>query len=116
MAVGMVGVDYSPQTGVSLVRRAYSAEPPRDSEEPRSGGQGDSEPSEASQTMVRNRHIRKVLRIALAAGNAAGGVTALYAQQLQAPTTAVEPLEEVIVTGTRLATPNEISISPITSV
>ena len=66
--------------------------------------------------MAGNRRVLAALCIALATASAAGGVSPLYAQQPPAPTAAAESLEEVIVTGTRLATPNEVSISPITSV
>ncbi len=66
--------------------------------------------------MAGDRRVLAVLCIALATATAAGGVSPLYAQQPPAPTAAAESLEEVIVTGTRLATPNEVSISPITSV
>jgi iron complex outermembrane recepter protein len=66
--------------------------------------------------MAGNRRVLAALCIALATATVGGGVSPLYAQQPPAPTAAAESLEEVIVTGTRLATPNEVSISPITSV
>ncbi|MBV9620158.1 MAG: TonB-dependent receptor [Gammaproteobacteria bacterium] len=54
------------------------------------------------------------MRFALATASAAAGVTSLHAQEAPAP--AAAPVEEVVVTGSRLQTPNEQSISPITSV
>jgi outer membrane receptor protein involved in Fe transport len=52
--------------------------------------------------------------LALATAAAAAGVSAPHAQE--APAAASAPIEEVVVTGSRLLTPNEVSISPITSV
>ena len=66
--------------------------------------------------MARSGSLRQVVRIALATAAATGQVGALSAQQPPASTTAPAPLEEVIVTGTRLPAPNEVSVSPITSV
>jgi iron complex outermembrane recepter protein len=63
--------------------------------------------------------VRRSVRYALYANAAAvsvGGVTTLHAQEAPAPAAAAAPVEEVVVTGSRLQTPNETSISPITSV
>src|SRR6266436_3249976 len=49
-------------------------------------------------------------RLLLAAAVALPGMSAL-AQQ--APATSAEPLQEIIVTGSRIAAPNEVSTSPI---
>ena len=64
--------------------------------------------------MAKSRSLQQAVRFALATATAAAGVSALYAQEAPAP--AAAPVEEVVVTGSRLSTPNESSISPITSV
>ena len=63
------------------------------------------------------RRLRQAVRFARAtAATAAAGATALHAQEAPAPAAAAAaPVEEVVVTGSRLAT-NETSISPITTV
>ena len=61
--------------------------------------------------------LRQVVRFVLTASATAAGMSALRGQELSTP--AAEPptpLEEVIVTGTRLPALNEASVSPITSV
>jgi iron complex outermembrane receptor protein len=61
-----------------------------------------------------SRNVRNAVRLALAACATASGPLA-YAQTAPAPAPA--PVEEVVVTGSRLLqAPNEISISPISSV
>jgi iron complex outermembrane recepter protein len=68
--------------------------------------------------MKSSRSLQKAVRLALATVTTATGVTALPAQE--APPAQAEatpaPLAEVVVTGSRLSTPNETSISPITTV
>ena len=64
--------------------------------------------------MAKSRSLQQAVRFALATATAAASVSALHAQEAPAPTAA--PVEEVVVTGSRLSTPNESSISPITSV
>src|ERR1700740_1253740 len=64
--------------------------------------------------MAKSRSLNQAVRFALATAAAAAGVSSLHAQTAPAPTAA--PIEEVVVTGSRLSTPNEKSISPITSV
>jgi iron complex outermembrane recepter protein len=67
--------------------------------------------------MLRTRHVRMAVRATLTAAIADAACSALYAQEQPTPTPEPAALEEVIVTGTRLpTTPNETSISPITSV
>jgi len=65
--------------------------------------------------MAKSRSLQQAVRFALASATAAAGVTALHAQEAPAPAAAA-PVEEVVVTGSRLQTPNATSISPITSV
>ena len=65
--------------------------------------------------MAKSRSLQQAVRFALATATAAAGVTTLHAQEAPAPAAAA-PIEEVVVTGSRLSTPNESSISPITSV
>ena len=66
--------------------------------------------------MAKSRSLQHAVRFALATATAAAGVTALHAQEAPAPAAAPAPVEEVVVTGSRLQTPNETSISPITTV
>jgi iron complex outermembrane recepter protein len=66
--------------------------------------------------MAKSRSLQQAVRFALATATAAAGVTTLHAQEAPAPAAAAAPVEEVVVTGSRLQTPNETSISPITTV
>jgi iron complex outermembrane recepter protein len=66
--------------------------------------------------MAKRGSLQQAVRFALATATAAAGVSALHAQEAPAPTEAAAPVEEVVVTGSRLSTPNETSISPITTV
>jgi iron complex outermembrane recepter protein len=67
--------------------------------------------------MANSRSLQQAVRFALATVTAAAGVSTLHAQTApaQANTTAA-PLAEVVVTGSRIKTPNETAISPITTV
>jgi outer membrane receptor protein involved in Fe transport len=62
--------------------------------------------------------LQQAVRFALATITASAGVTTLHAQTAPAqPAEATAaPLQEVVVTGSRLRTPNETAISPITTV
>jgi iron complex outermembrane receptor protein len=63
-----------------------------------------------------SRSLRHAVRFTLAASAIAAGSPLALAQQAP-PTTATAPVEEVVVTGSRIQqAPNEISISPVTSV
>ena len=66
--------------------------------------------------MANSRSLQQAVRFALATATAAAGVSALHAQEAPAPAAAAAPVEEVVVTGSRLRTPNETAISPITTV
>ncbi|HET7756616.1 MAG TPA: TonB-dependent receptor, partial [Steroidobacteraceae bacterium] len=68
--------------------------------------------------MANSRSLQQAVRFALATVTAAAGVSTLHAQTApaQAQETAAAPLEEVVVTGSRLRTPNETAISPISTV
>src|SRR6266853_1316875 len=62
-----------------------------------------------------SRNVRNAVRLALAACATTATGPLLYAQTAPAPAPA--PVEEVVITGSRLSqAPNDISISPITSV
>lgn len=67
-----------------------------------------------------NRNLRRTVRLTLAAFAAAAvSSEALAQQQAAAPATQVAQntqLEAVVVTGSRIQTPNEVSISPVTTV
>jgi iron complex outermembrane receptor protein len=68
------------------------------------------------QHMGFNRKLQLAVRAALAAATATAVVPAAWSQQA-AVSTAPEPgLEEVVVTGSRIKSPNLTAISPITSV
>src|ERR1700678_4612809 len=69
-----------------------------------------------NQPMAKSRSLQRAVRFALATA-AAAGISALHAQEAApAPAEAAAPVEEVVVTGSRLSVPNETSISPITTV
>ena len=64
-----------------------------------------------------SRALRHAVRFTLAASAMAAGAPAAYAQTAPAPTAAAATVQEVVVTGSRIQqSPNEISISPVTSV
>lgn len=65
--------------------------------------------------MAKSRSLQQAVRYALAMASAVAGVTA-NAQVAPAPAASTAPVEEVVVTGSRLQTPNETSISPVTTV
>jgi iron complex outermembrane recepter protein len=70
--------------------------------------------------MAKSRSLQQAVRFALAAVTAAAGVSTVHGQE--APAQAQQnqpnavPLQEVVVTGSRLLNPNSTSISPITTV
>jgi iron complex outermembrane recepter protein len=71
--------------------------------------------------MAKSRSLQQAVRFALAAVTAAAGVSTVYGQeappaQAQQNQPEAAPLQEVVVTGSRLQTPNATSISPITTV
>src|SRR5579864_574311 len=68
--------------------------------------------------MANSRSLQQAVRVALTMATAAAGVTAVHAQTApaQAEETPGAALSEVVVTGSRLRTPNETSVSPITTV
>jgi iron complex outermembrane receptor protein len=68
--------------------------------------------------MANSRSLQQAVRLALATVSAAAGVSTLHAQTApaEAQANAATPIQEVVVTGTRLRTPNEAAISPITTV
>src|SRR5579871_6131640 len=68
--------------------------------------------------MANSRSLQQAVRLALATITASAGVTTLHAQTAPAqPAEATAaPLTEVVVTGSRIKTPNETAISPITTV
>jgi iron complex outermembrane recepter protein len=65
--------------------------------------------------MAKSRSLQQAVRYALAMASAVAGVTA-HAQVAPAPAAGTAPVEEVVVTGSRLQSPNETSISPVTTV
>jgi iron complex outermembrane recepter protein len=66
--------------------------------------------------MAKSRSLQRAVRFALATVTASAGFTGLHAQEAPAPAAAGAPVEEVVVTGSRLVTPNETAISPVTTI
>jgi iron complex outermembrane recepter protein len=70
--------------------------------------------------MAKSRSLQQAVRFALAAVTAAAGVSAVHGQEAPAQAQPAQPnaapLQEVVVTGSRLMNPNTTSISPITTV
>ncbi|MGB6603194.1 MAG: hypothetical protein WBE65_02730, partial [Steroidobacteraceae bacterium] len=72
--------------------------------------------------MANRRSLQQAVRFALAAVTAAAGVSTVHGQEATAQAQAQEnqpaaaPLQEVVVTGSRLLNPNATSISPITTI
>jgi iron complex outermembrane recepter protein len=67
--------------------------------------------------MAKSRSLQQAVRFALATVVATAGVSTLHAQTAPAQdNTTAAPLAEVVVTGSRISTPNETAISPITTV
>jgi iron complex outermembrane receptor protein len=70
--------------------------------------------------MGNNRTLQLAIRAALAASAASAMVPTAMAQTAPAPTAAAaapsDQLQEVVVTGSRISVPNQISISPVTFV
>ena len=68
--------------------------------------------------MANSRSLQQAVRFALATITASAGVATLHAQTApaQPAEAAAAPLQEVVVTGSRLKTPNETAISPISTV
>jgi iron complex outermembrane receptor protein len=62
--------------------------------------------------------LRRAVRVALTGGTLAATCTAVHAQTAPAAATATTDatLTEVVVTGSRISVPNQVSISPVTSV
>ena len=64
-----------------------------------------------------SRTLRHAVRFTLAASAMAAGAPAAYAQTAPAAAAASPSVQEVVVTGSRIQqSPNDISISPVTSV
>ena len=69
--------------------------------------------------MANSRSLQQAVRLALATITASAGVTTLHAQtapSAQPAEATAAPLTEVVVTGSRIKTPNETAISPISTV
>jgi len=69
--------------------------------------------------MANSRSLQQAVRLALATITASAGVTTLHAQTAppaQPAEATAAPLTEVVVTGSRIKTPNETAISPISTV
>jgi len=66
--------------------------------------------------MVMNRKLQFAVRAALAAAAATAVAPAAWSQETATATTPSAGLEEVVVTGSRISSPNLTAISPITSV
>jgi len=67
------------------------------------------------QNNLGNTRLRKAVHLALTGGTFAASLGAAQAQEQAAPAASGE-LQEVVVTGSRIAVPNQVSISPVTFV
>jgi outer membrane receptor protein involved in Fe transport len=63
-----------------------------------------------------NPRLRTAVRLALTGGSFAASIGAVQAQQATPPATADNAITEVVVTGSRISVPNQVSISPVTFV
>jgi iron complex outermembrane recepter protein len=61
-----------------------------------------------------NPKVRAAVRAVLTSSTVAATFSVANAQEAPAPATAATPVEEVVVTGSRIAVPNQTSISPVT--
>ena len=68
------------------------------------------------QNNLGNPQLRLAVRLALTGGSLAASFGVANAQVATAPPTADNTLQEVVVTGSRIAAPNAVSISPVTFV
>jgi iron complex outermembrane recepter protein len=66
------------------------------------------------QNNLGNPYLRLAIRAALTGGTLAGSVGLANAQVAPPPATADNSLAEVVVTGSRISVPNQVSISPVT--
>lgn len=67
--------------------------------------------------MEKSRSLHRAVRFALATATAAVGASALHAQEAPAPAAGSQAgVEEVVVTGSRLSTPNDTAVSPVTTI
>src|ERR1044072_2070315 len=67
-------------------------------------------------SMSTNLFIRRAVRCALFSGAATALTGLLPAQAQQPPQQETQPIQEVVVTGSRIAQPNLTSVSPVTAV
>ena len=63
-----------------------------------------------------SRNLRHAVRITLATFATTATAPLAFAQTAPATPAAQAPVQEIIVTGSRIQTPNEVSISPVTSI
>ena len=68
------------------------------------------------QNQLGNPRLRMAVRLALSGGTLAASCGAAYAQEATPAATPDTSLQEVVVTGSRIAVPNQTSISPVTFV
>src|ERR1035441_6454631 len=66
------------------------------------------------QNNLGNPRLRMAVRLALTGGTLAASFGAANAQEATAPAASDTTLQEVVVTGSRIAAPNAVSISPVT--
>src|SRR5256885_15232278 len=64
--------------------------------------------------MAKSRSLQRAVRFALATAATAAGMSAAHAQEARAPAPA--PIEEVVITGSRIVVPNLQSISPVSTI
>ena len=66
--------------------------------------------------MNTNRNVRSAVRIALAACATAGAIPLAHGQAAPPPAAPEKPVEEIVITGSRIVVPNLQSISPVSTI
>ncbi|TLZ03645.1 MAG: hypothetical protein E6K36_06965, partial [Gammaproteobacteria bacterium] len=66
--------------------------------------------------MNTSRNVRSAVRIALAACATAGAIPLAHGQAAPPPAAPEKPVEEIVITGSRIVVPNLQSISPVSTI
>src|SRR5437660_10960076 len=66
--------------------------------------------------MNTSRNVRSAVRIALAACATAGAIPLAHSQAAPPPAAPEKPVEEIVITGSRIVVPNLQSISPVSTI
>src|SRR5205814_9488163 len=66
--------------------------------------------------MNTSRNVRSAVRIALAACATAGAIPLAHGQAAPPPAAPEKPVEDIVITGSRIVVPNLQSISPVSTI